>query len=132
MSATFNQFNAAVGTEIFEGDLVGTNITKGFTTPLGTLHKFQGWADKFLTTPSAGIEDSYVGVNGSFAGFNGQAVWHDFQAEATSQDYGTELDLSVSRKFAKRYDVLLKYADYSADGLFTDTRKFWLQLGAAF
>jgi hypothetical protein len=103
-----------------------------FQTPLATLHKWQGWADKFLTTPSAGIEDSYLGLNGSFAGFNGQAVWHDFKAEATSLDYGTELDLSVSRKFAKRYEVLVKYADYSADGLFTDTRKFWLRFGAAF
>jgi hypothetical protein len=28
--------------------------------------------------------------------------------------------------------VLVKYADYSADGLFTDTRKFWLQFGATF
>jgi hypothetical protein len=59
-------------------------------------------------------------------------VWHDYQAEATSQDYGTELNLSVTRKFAKRYELLVKYADYSTDGLFTDTSKFWVQVGAAF
>jgi hypothetical protein len=28
--------------------------------------------------------------------------------------------------------VLAKYADYSADELFTGTRKFWLQVSAAF
>src|SRR3546814_15260492 len=28
-----------------------------FQTPLATLHKFQGWADLFLTTPSAGVRD---------------------------------------------------------------------------
>jgi hypothetical protein len=33
---------------------------KGFTTPLATLHKFQGWADKFLTTPVNGLADLYV------------------------------------------------------------------------
>lgn len=123
-----------VGREVLSGER-GTftpATNPAFQTPLATLHKWQGWADKFLTTPSAGIEDLYVGLNGSFAGFNGQAVWHDFQAEATSLDYGTELDLSVSRKFAQRYEVLVKYADYSADGLFTDTRKFWLQFGAVF
>lgn len=103
-----------------------------FQTPLATLHKWQGWADKFLTTPSAGIEDVYVGLNANLAGWNGQAVWHDFSAEATGQDYGTEIDLSVSRKFAKRYELLLKYADYDADGLFADTRKLWLQLAAGF
>jgi hypothetical protein len=28
----------------------------GFSTPLATLHKFQGWVDKFLTTPANGID----------------------------------------------------------------------------
>ncbi|MCY7340167.1 MAG: hypothetical protein LH465_09520, partial [Sphingomonas bacterium] len=31
-------------------------------TPLATLHKFQGWADKFLTTPPDGIRDLYAGA----------------------------------------------------------------------
>jgi len=125
---------AIAGWEILSGESGTFTATTNpaFQTPLATLHKWQGWADKFLTTPSAGIEDTYVGINGSFAGFNGQAIWHDFKAEAVSQDYGTELDLLVSRKFAKRYEVLVKYADYSEGGLFTDTTKFWLQLGAAF
>ena len=123
-----------VGREVLSGESGTFTATTNpaFQTPLATLHKFQGWADKFLTTPSAGIEDRYIGVNGSVAGWNGQAVWHDLRAEATSLDYGTELDLSVSRKFAERYEVLFKYADYSADGLFTDTKKLWLQLGASF
>ena len=114
---------AVAGWEVLSGESGTFTATTNpaFQTPLATLHKWQGWADKFLTTPSAGIEDTYVGINGSFAGFNGQAVWHDFKAEAASQDYGTELDLSVSRKFAKRYEVLVKYADYSEGGLFTDT-----------
>ncbi len=125
---------AVAGWEVLSGESGTFTATTNpaFQTPLATLHKWQGWADKFLTTPSAGIEDTYVGINGGFAGFNGQAVWHDFKAEAVSRDYGTELDLSVSRKFAKRYEVLVKYADYSEDGLFTDTRKFWLQFGAVF
>ena len=125
---------ATIGRELLSGasGTFSATTNPAFQTPLATLHKWQGWADKFLTTPSAGIKDTYVGVNGSLAGWNGQAVWHDFQAEATSLDYGTELDLAVSRKFAQHYEVLLKYADYSADGLFTDTKKFWLQLGAVF
>jgi hypothetical protein len=122
------------GREVLSGE-EGTytaTTNPAFQTPLATLHKWQGWADKFLTTPSAGIEDLYIGVNVKFAGWNGQATWHDFSAEANGLDYGTEIDLSVSRKFANRYEVLVKYADYDADDLFTDTAKFWLQLGAAF
>jgi hypothetical protein len=122
------------GREVLSGESGTFTATTNpaFQTPLATLHKWQGWADKFLTTPSAGIEDLYFGANLKFRGWTGQAVWHDFSAEATGADYGSELDLSVSRKFAERYELLVKYADYSADGLFTDTEKFWLQLAASF
>ncbi len=123
-----------VGREALSGER-GTftaSMNPAFQTRLATLHKWQGWADKFLTTPSAGIEDIYMGLRGSLAGWSGQAAWHDFQAQATGLHYGTELDLSVSRKLRERYEVLAKYADYSASGLFTDTRKFWRQLAASF
>ncbi len=122
------------GREVLSGERGTFTATTNpaFQTPLATLHKWQGWADKFLTTPSAGIEDLYVGANVKFAGWNGQAMWHEYSAEAGGGDYGSELDLSVSRKFADRYELLVKYADYSADQLFTDTTKFWLQLSASF
>lgn len=125
---------AAVGIESLAGErgTFAANWNPAFQAPLATLHGFQGWADKFLTTPSAGIEDRYVSVSGAHAGVAWQAVWHDFSAEATSADYGAELDLSVSFKIAKRYEVLAKFADYTADGLFTDTRKAWLQVTATF
>jgi hypothetical protein len=103
-----------------------------FQTPLATLHRWQGWADKFLTTPPAGIDDRYLGVGLKLRGWNGQLAWHDFGAQATGASYGSEWDLSVGKKFADRYELLVKYADYSADGLFTDTRKFWVQLAASF
>lgn len=122
------------GREVLSGErgtfTAATN--PAFQTPLATLHKFQGWADKFLTTPAAGVEDLYIGVSRKFLGWNGQATWHDFRAEAGGVDYGSELDLALSRKFAERYELVIKYADFEAEGLFTDTRKFWLQLGAAF
>lgn len=125
---------AAIGVESLGGERgsFGSNQNPAFQTPLATLHGFQGWADKFLTTPAAGIEDRYVSVSGAHAGVAWQATWHDLAAEATSADYGTELDLSVSYKFAKRYEALAKFADYSTDGLFTDTSKFWLQVTATF
>jgi hypothetical protein len=119
-----------LGRESLGGD--ATRAGHVFRTPLATLHAFQGWADKFLTTPAQGIEDTYVGVTGRVAGVEWQASWHDFGAEAVSRDYGTELDLSASRKFAGRYEVLLKFADYRADGFAADTRKYWLQFGASF
>lgn len=98
-----------------------------FTTPLATLHAFNGWADKFLNTPAGGLEDSYVSASAELAGGTAVAVYHDFQGETSgSGDYGTELDLAYSRPVGERVTWGVKYANYMEDGLFTDTEKFWV------
>lgn len=130
--ATFNQFNATAGVEIMEG-----NGVKGFTTPLASLHKFQGWADKFLATPANGIEDKYLNAGATFKAV-GQietlaavVSYHDYAAERISADFGDELDLSLSAKY-KKATLLLKYADFHegdvALGSPRDTEKLWFQL----
>ena len=103
-----------------------------FRTPLATLHAFQGWADKFLATPDAGIEDWFATVRYNAGKWNLTAVYHDFSAESGSQDWGTELDLSAGRKLGDRYGVLFKAALYDADEHQTDTTKFWIMLTAAY
>src|SRR5688572_24447050 len=52
---TFPKFGLGLGYELLGGDGVTS-----FSTPLATLHAFQGWADKFLATPVAGIADTFV------------------------------------------------------------------------
>lgn len=98
----------------------------GFRTPLATLHKFQGWADKFLATPDAGIRDAFAGIGTRLADFSLAATYHDFSSDAGSADYGTELDLAVTYHWRPDTTVQLKYADYDADDFATDTRKAWL------
>ena len=115
-----------LGQEVLEGD--SSQVGQMFRTPLATLHKFQGWADMFLTTPNGGIEDTYVGASVVFAGITAAAVWHDFEAEDGGASYGDELDLSLTRKFGQYLTGMLKYADYSEDGFSVDTRKVWVQL----
>jgi hypothetical protein len=41
-------------------ETLGGNGVAGFSTPLATLHAFQGDADIFLTTPARGIADRYA------------------------------------------------------------------------
>ncbi|MGH8236582.1 MAG: alginate export family protein [Steroidobacteraceae bacterium] len=123
-------WSLALGRETLEGDPVLPD--RSFQTPLATQHVFQGWADKFTTTPAAGIEDTYVALAGSSGDLKVQLVWHDFAAQAVERDYGEEWDASVSYLVAKRYELLLKVADYSSDGFSTDTTKLWLQLSASF
>ena len=123
-----------VGREVLSGerDAVDPAASPAFQTPLATLHKWQGWADKFLTTPTTGIEDTYLGFLTQRSGWRAQATWHDFGAEATGLHYGSEIDLLVAGAVASRLEVLLKFADYRADEELTDTRKFWVQLGMSF
>ena len=102
----------------------------GFKTPLATLHKFQGWTDKFLTTPGAGIEDMYVNVSGKLGPVKLAAIYHDFQAESSGPDYGTELDLVATWPVNKMLSLQLKYASFDAenDSGLTDTDKAWLSV----
>jgi len=126
------KFNVGLGYEV-----LGSNGTAAFATPLATLHVFQGWADKFLTTPTAGIEDGYVklgytlGMRGAFKSLSALGWWHDFDAEQTSAHYGSELDVQLVAR-TEKMALTLKYADYRADVLLTDTTKFWLSVDYAF
>lgn len=100
-------------------------------TPLATLHAFNGWADKFLVTPDTGIEDRYVALGGKAGAVDLQVVWHDFQADSGSQDYGSELDASAIWTAGKQVTVGLKVARYEADDFATDTTKAWVWLSYA-
>lgn len=104
-----------------------------FRTPLATLHKFQGWADQFLTTPPQGIDDLYATVALDVANWTLTAVYHDFSPEAGSGDYGTELDMSATRKMSDHLQLLIKGAFF--DGgvpAYPDTDKFWIVLTASY
>ncbi|MFC3440680.1 hypothetical protein ACFOKF_05615 [Sphingobium rhizovicinum] len=108
-----------------------------FQTPLGTNFKFQGWADKFLTTPANGIRDLYVGGGygwkqlGPLSGVSLQAVWHRFDSDRLDQHYGNELNLIASAK-VKKTMLSIRYADYDAKSMATDTKKFWVQADWAY
>ncbi|MGH1431375.1 MAG: alginate export family protein [Neptuniibacter sp.] len=118
---------AKLGYEVLESD-----NGVGFNTPLATKHKFQGWADKFLGTPGTGIEDLYLTVGTKVAGVKLLAVYHDFEAETTSADLGSEFGLVVAKQFGKNYGLSLKYADYQAGDTGVDTDKLWLTATANF
>ncbi len=57
-----------------------------------TRHSFNGWADKFLTTPDVGIDDLILGASEKRGRWVWKAIYHDFQAKNTSVDHGTEID----------------------------------------
>ena len=114
-------------------ELLGSDNGQGFRTPLATLHKFNGWADKFLSTPGAGLQDTNLRLGFRLAPWNLALRYHDFRADAGSERWGTEIDVSASRKLGKHVNLLLKAASFSADSSsFDDTTKLWLMLTTSF
>ncbi len=129
------------GYEVLGGDGVNS-----FQTPLATGHKFNGWADKFLTTPANGLKDAYGKVAyrfyNSFKPVDGikiAAIYHEFDGDKAG-NYGSELNLVATKSYKlpegqpfEKLNWLVKYADYNADDtLYTDTKKIWLQVGVNF
>lgn len=131
LGVTLRGFTADAGVEV-----LGGNGIKGFTTPLGTLHKFNGWADEFLATPANGLQDRYVmaGYTSRRAGFlsalSTTVVYHDFRSDHLDIPYGSECDLMLLGSW-RRYSMLLAYAHYSRKQFAADTRKIWAEVDYA-
>lgn len=111
---------------------LGSDNGRSVQTPMATLHKFNGWADVFLTTPVNGLQDYYGGVAYKFTGvkalpgLNAAVVYHRFDSAVRSARYGNEWNASLGFKLGP-VALLAKYADYNARRFGADTRKIWLQ-----
>jgi hypothetical protein len=131
LGAEISAWKVGLGYELLGADK-GIAFTS-FQTPLATLHKFQGWADKFLTTPPNGIQDYYAQAGYGWKkklgldAINAQVVYHRFDSDRLSLHYGNEWDALLSAKKGK-WTATAKFADYEAKQFATDTRKMWLQL----
>jgi hypothetical protein len=97
----------------------GRRNGRAVQTPMATLHKFNGWADLFLTTPANGLTDMYVGASYKFdrvkfvKGLNAAVTWHDYNSDARSLHYGSEWNASIGYSVGPAA-ILFKFADYDA------------------
>jgi hypothetical protein len=132
LSAEFARVTPYVGYESLGGD--DSRPGAAFRTPLATLHAFNGWADKFLATPNAGLNDLFVGLRGKAGDWSWNVLYHDFEAESGSGSYGDEIDASLSRPMGENLGILFKAAWFNGDpaSAYADTTKLWMQLTADF
>lgn len=108
-------------------ELLGGESGEGaFSTPLATLHKWNGWADKFLTTPPDGLVDLYLSAGYGWKDWSGSMVYHDFSSDSEDLDYGTELDAVVQWSSPWKQVFAAKAALYDADEHAFDTTKYWV------
>jgi hypothetical protein len=139
LSATIKPLAFGAGYEVLGSD---DNSGAGggrtaFRTPLATLHAFNGWADVFLNTPNNGLQDLY-----GFAQVTLpwqvplRFVYHKYDADDGSDDYGHEFNVVASKTFGKYWSALLKYAYYDGKdaappalaGSDIDIQKVWAQV----
>lgn len=131
LGASYAGITAKLGYEVLGSD----DGQYGFSTPLATLHKFNGWSDQFLATPATGLVDTSFTLSGKVFGGKWLAVYHDFKADQSSETldkYGSEINLQYVTTVAKHYEVAVKYADYSADDFKVDTEKLWVWVSTKF
>ncbi|NPA51347.1 MAG: hypothetical protein GXO22_00440 [Aquificae bacterium] len=125
-----------------------TGEDKGFSTPLATLHKFEGWSDVLLLGAANGFD---YGLNevGLTLGYkkpdlgNLMLIYLIFKSDmnptdpTVGKDIGKELDVQYTKKLTPHLSFLAKAAFYRADdGYYTggtlkgtqDVKKYWLQL----
>lgn len=125
-----------VGQEMLGSD----DGNSAFQTPLATLHAFNGFTDRFLSTPTAGLTDTYASVSGNLGDVSLIAVYHNFESDEDSADYGSEAALQALYSINRTYSVGAKYASYEADGYSQDTSqafnrdadKGWVWIQASF
>jgi hypothetical protein len=120
--------SVSVGLERLDG-----NGVRGFSTPLATLHAFQGWADVFLATPADGVLD--LNLRGATTIPVGTrkvklaAVMHDFSDADGGQGFGREFDAAVSTPLTPHLSFEVKAAWFNGElPAFADRTKIWFTL----
>ena len=110
-------------------EYLGSDNGVGYKFPLATLHKFNGFADRFLATPGQGLQDAYI--SGKFKlpyDIGGAVIYHKFFAADGGDDFGNEVDVVLSKDLGKGLSAMAKYAYYWSDGAFPDIHRAVLQL----
>jgi hypothetical protein len=117
-------------------ETLGSNGVIGFSTPLATLHAFQGDADVFITTPPQGTADRYakLGYQMDFEALGAArqltlaAAYHDFTTARGQAALGHELDFDAVIKMGVHWPLDLAHAIYDDTPNFASRNKTWLSL----
>jgi hypothetical protein len=93
-----------------------------FDTLYSTAHKFNGFADLFLSTNGGsltpGLQDYYAKVATTFLGVKLSVIYHYFDSYEDDQfdgTYGDEVDVVVVKPISDNLKLLVKYANFMQD-----------------
>lgn len=123
-------FQLGIAYEWLEGNDLTPN--KCFITPLGDFHKFNGYADRFRTTPNQGLTDLMFYAKIFAYGIQGELAHHRFHAQADNIKFGDEWDIAIVYPFLKFYKLNAGFATFSGNVAHRtgSTNRFWVSLEA--
>ena len=98
----------------FDVESLGSSKGRALITPLGFSHEYQGWADRFVATPAAGVEDISLRNTTRFGKTRVDFRYHQFYAVAGGDFYGREYDAEVSQQLASQHKIALRLARFNA------------------
>lgn len=115
------------GIEIMTSD--GKN---SFRFPLGTNHKFNGFADAYLTTPGAGLIDYYAFAATKALGLQHKLIVHNFHNENGGTELGWEIDYVAARKIGDNAKFVFKAAHLMGEGPQVDITRASAEINYSF
>lgn len=86
-----------------------------FITPLATLHKFQGWTDQFLNTPSDGLSDQQIRLQWRNRPVTIDLRFHRYQSINNKTQIGDESNIDIIYSPSREHELRLRYADFKAE-----------------
>jgi hypothetical protein len=113
-------------------ETLGGNGRYAFQTPFATLHAFNGWADRFLTTPVKGLQDRFVDAGAKFGRAAISGNFHRYNSDQGNTHYGDEFGLQYLFTYNDKLSFNASYANYNAKTFASDTKIFWLSVDYKF
>jgi len=104
-------------------EYLGSDNGVGYKFPLATLHKFNGFADRFLGTPAGGLSDVYVSAATKVAGIKFSAAYHYFWDDGMNVFLGQEVDIVAAKALNEHVSVLAKGAFFMGEGAQPDVTR---------
>jgi len=130
----YRKLSASIGYKMFQlglrHEVLSEKNNAAFITPLATLHKFQGWTDQFINTPSLGLIDNSISVVFNARPWTIDIRHHLFTTDKGHIDIGKEVDIDLIFKPVRQHEVKLRIANFNpaSDQIIktNDVRKFFL------
>jgi len=128
LSLKGEKVQAGLGLERMTGD-----GTRAFQMPMGTNHKFNGFADVYLTTPADGLRDYHAWVGFKCPlGAKHRASFHHFSSDEGNVYLGYEFDYVAKKTLTENTSVLMKLAHFEGHGTSKDVQRASLQFDYSF